>query len=153
MPRHFLRDDDLSPAEQAEVLARAAVMKTDRFGDRPLAGPRTVAVLFGKPSTRTRISFSVGIAEPGGHPLLIDAQSSQLGRGEPIAGTARVLSRQAAAIVWRTFSQDRVAEMASAATVPLINGLTDDFHPCQVLADLQAVQEAHGRLARLLERS
>jgi ornithine carbamoyltransferase len=149
MPRHFLRDDDLSPAEQAEVLARAAAMKADRFGDRPLSGPRTVAVLFDKPSTRTRISFSVGITELGGHPLLVDAQSSQLGRGEPIADTARVLSRQVAAIVWRTFGQERVAEMASAATVPVINGLTDDFHPCQVLADLQTVQEAHGRLAGL----
>ena len=149
MPRHFLRDDDLSPAEQAEVLARAAAMKADPFAERPLAGPRTVAVLFDKPSTRTRISFSVGIAELGGHPLLVDAQSSQLGRGEPIADTARVLSRQVAAIVWRTFGQDRVAEMASAAAVPVINGLTDTFHPCQVLADLQTVQEAHGRLAGL----
>ena len=131
------------------MLARAAAMKADRFADRPLAGPRTVAVLFDKPSTRTRISFSVGIAELGGHPLLVDAQSSQLGRGEPIADTARVLSRQVAAIVWRTFGQDRVAEMASASTVPVINGLTDAFHPCQVLADLQTVREAHGRLAGL----
>ncbi|HEX3389895.1 MAG TPA: ornithine carbamoyltransferase [Streptosporangiaceae bacterium] len=149
MPRHFLRDDDLSPAEQAEVLTLAAAMKTDRFGYRPLAGPRTVAVLFDKPSTRTRISFSVGIAELGGHPLLVDAQTSQLGRGEPVADTARVLSRQVAAIVWRTFGQDRVAGMASAAAVPVINGLTDEFHPCQVLADLQTIREAHGRLAGL----
>jgi ornithine carbamoyltransferase len=149
MPRHFLRDDDLSPAEQAEVLDLAAAMKADRFGYRPLAGPRTVAVLFDKPSTRTRISFSVGIAELGGHPLLVDAQTSQLGRGEPVADAARVLSRQVAAIVWRTFGQDRVAEMASAAAVPVINGLTDAFHPCQVLADLQTIREAHGRLAGL----
>ncbi len=149
MPRHFLRDDDLSPAEQAEVLDLADAMKASRFGYRPLAGPRTVAVLFDKPSTRTRISFSVGIAELGGHPLLVDAQSSQLGRGEPIADTARVLSRQVAAIVWRTFGQDRVAEMASASTVPVVNGLTDTFHPCQILADLQTVREAHGRLAGL----
>ena len=149
MPRHFLRDDDLSPAEQAGVLDLAAAMKADRFGYRPLAGPRTVAVLFDKPSTRTRISFSVGIAELGGHPLLVDAQTSQLGRGEPVADTARVLSRQVAAIVWRTFGQDRVAEMASAAAVPVINGLTDAFHPCQVLADLQTIREAHGRLAGL----
>jgi len=149
VPRHFLRDDDLSPEEQAEVLDRAAAMKADRFGFRPLAGPRTVAVLFDKPSTRTRISFSVGIAELGGHPLIVDAQSSQLGRGEPIADTARVLSRQVAAIVWRTFGQDRVAEMASASAVPVINGLTDEFHPCQILADLQTVREAHGHLAGL----
>jgi ornithine carbamoyltransferase len=131
------------------VLDRADAMKADRFGSRPLAGPRTVAVLFDKPSTRTRISFSVGIAELGGHPLIIDAGSSQLGRGEPVADTARVLSRQVAAIVWRTFGQDRVAEMASASTVPVINGLTDAFHPCQILADLQTIREAHGRLAGL----
>jgi ornithine carbamoyltransferase len=149
MPRHFLRDDDLSPAEQAGVLDLAAAMKADRFGYRPLAGPRTVAVLFDKPSTRTRISFSVGIAELGGHPLLVDAQTSQLGRGEPVADTARVLSRQVAAVVWRTFGQDRIAEMASAAAVPVINGLTDTFHPCQVLADLQTIREAHGTLAGL----
>ena len=149
MPRHFLRDDDLSPAEQAEVLDLAAAMKADRFGYRPLAGPRTVAVLFDKPSTRTRISFSAGIAELGGHPLLVDAQTSQLGRGEPVADTARVLSRQVAAVVWRTFGQDRIAEMASAATVPVINGLTDTFHPCQVLADLQTIREAHGALTGL----
>jgi len=149
MPRHFLRDDDLSPDEQAEVLDLAAAMKADRFGSRPLAGPRTVAVLFDKPSTRTRISFSVGIAELGGHPLIVDAQSSQLGRGETIADTARVLSRQVAAIVWRTFGQDRMAEMASASTVPVINALTDAFHPCQILADLQTVREAHGHLAGL----
>lgn len=149
MPRHFLRDDDLSPAEQAEVLDLADALKADRFGRRPLAGPRSVAVLFDKPSTRTRVSFAVGIAELGGYPLVIDAQASQLGRGEPVADTARVLSRQVAAIVWRTFGQDRVAEMAGAASVPVVNALTDLFHPCQVLADLQTAREAHGRLAGL----
>jgi ornithine carbamoyltransferase len=147
MTRHFLRDDDLSPVEQAEVLDLADRMKADRFGHRPLAGPRTVAVLFDKPSTRTRISFAVGIAELGGHPLVIDAQAAQLGRGEPIADTARVLDRQVAAIVWRTFGQDRVAEMAAVSRVPVINALTDQFHPCQVLADLQTARAAHGRLA------
>jgi ornithine carbamoyltransferase len=147
MTRHFLRDDDLSPAEQAEVLDLADRMKADRFGHRPLTGPRTVAVLFDKPSTRTRISFAVGIAELGGQPLVIDARASQLGRGEPIADTARVLDRQVAAIVWRTFGQDRVAEMAAVSRVPVINALTDQFHPCQVLADLQTARAAHGRLA------
>ncbi len=147
MTRHFLRDDDLSPAEQAEVLDLADRMKADRFGHRPLAGPRTVAVLFDKPSTRTRISFAVGIAELGGQPLVIDAQASQLGRGEPVADTARILDRQVAAIVWRTFGQDRVAEMAAVSRVPVINALTDQFHPCQVLADLQTARAAHGRLA------
>jgi ornithine carbamoyltransferase len=149
MTRHFLRDDDLSPAEQTAVLDLADTMKTDRFGYRPLAGPQTVAVLFDKPSTRTRVSFAVGIAELGGQPLVIDAQSSQLGRGEPIADTARVLDRQVATIVWRTFDQDRIEEMAKAATVPVINALTDSFHPCQVLADLQTIRAAYGRLAAL----
>jgi ornithine carbamoyltransferase len=150
MTRHFLRDDDLSPAEQAAVLDLAGQMKTDRFGHRPLAGPRTVAVLFDKPSTRTRISFAVGIAELGGQPLIIDAQTSQLGRGEPVADTARVLDRQVAAIAWRTFGQDRLGELAAASQVPVINALTDRFHPCQVLADLQTAREAHGRLAGLV---
>jgi ornithine carbamoyltransferase len=149
MTRHFLRDDDLSPAEQAAVLDLADQMKADRFGHRPLAGPQTVAVLFDKPSTRTRISFAVGIADLGGQPLIIDAQTSQLGRGEPAGDTARVLSRQVAAIAWRTFSQDRLAELAAASSVPVINALTDSFHPCQVLADLQTIRAAHGRLAGL----
>ncbi len=147
MTRHFLRDDDLSPAEQAHVLDLADQMKADRFGYRPLAGPRTVAVLFDKPSTRTRISFSVGIAELGGFPMVIDAQSSQLGRGEPVADTARVLERQVAAIVWRTFGQDRLEAAASVSSVPVVNALTDRFHPCQVLADLQTIRAAHGALS------
>ena len=150
MTRHFLRDDDLTPAEQAEVLDLADSMKADRFTRRPLAGPRTVAVLFDKPSTRTRISFAVGIAELGGQPLIIDAQTTQLGRGEPVADTARVLDRQVAAIVWRTFGQPRVAELAAVSRVPVINALTDQFHPCQVLADLQTARAAHGRLAGLV---
>jgi ornithine carbamoyltransferase len=149
MTRHFLRDDDLSPAEQAALLDLADAMKADRFGYRPLAGPKTVAVLFDKPSTRTRISFAVGIAELGGQPLVIDAQTSQLGRGEPIEDTARVLGRQVAAIAWRTFGQDRVEAMASASAVPVINALTDAYHPCQVLADLQTIRAARGQLAGL----
>jgi ornithine carbamoyltransferase len=149
MPRHFLRDDDLSPAEQAEVLDLADAMKKDRLGYRPLAGPRTVAVLFDKPSTRTRISFCVGIAELGGMPLVIDAQTSQLSRGEPVADTARVLGRQVAAIAWRTFGQDRIEQMAAAAGVPVVNALTDSFHPCQVLADLQTIRAEHGPLPGL----
>jgi ornithine carbamoyltransferase len=147
MARHFLRDDDLTPAEQAQVLDLAAELKRDRFARRPLDGPRTVAVLFDKPSTRTRVSFAVGIAELGGHPLVLDAGSSQLGRGETIADTARVLERQVGAIVWRTSGQERIEEMAAGTTVPVINALTDRFHPCQVLADLQTVREAKGALA------
>jgi ornithine carbamoyltransferase len=148
-PLHFLRDDDLSPAEQAEVLSLARAMKADRFGYRPLAGPRAVAVLFDKPSLRTRVSFTVGIAELGGLPLVIDAQATHASRGETVADTARVLARQVAAVVWRTFGQDQLAELAAASSVPVINGLTDRFHPCQILADLQTVREAHGRLAGL----
>jgi ornithine carbamoyltransferase len=149
MPRHFLSDDDLSPAEQLEVLDLADRVKADRFAFTPLAGPRSVAVLFDKPSTRTRVSFSVGIAELGGYPLVIDAQATQLGRGEPIGDTARVLDRQCAAIVWRTFGQDRIEAMAAASRVPVVNALTDLFHPCQLLADLQTVRERRGDLAGL----
>src|SRR6478735_9430557 len=126
MSRHFLRDDDLSPAELAEVLDLASLAKADRLALRPLAGPRAVAVIFDKPSTRTRVSFSIGIAELGGYPLVIDAASSQLGRGEPIEDTARVLDRQVSAIVWRTFGQDRIEAMASVSRVPVVNALTDE---------------------------
>jgi ornithine carbamoyltransferase len=150
--RHFLKDDDLSPAEQAEVLALAAELKRTRHtaeAPMPLAGPRAVAVIFDKPSTRTRVSFSVGVAELGGYPLVIDAGSSQLGRGEPLEDTARVLDRQAAAIVWRTFGQERIEAMASVSRVPVVNALTDEYHPCQILADLQTVLERKGSLAGL----
>jgi ornithine carbamoyltransferase len=149
MTRHFLRDDDLSPVEQDEVLTLAQQMVTDRFGHQPLAGPQTVAVIFDKTSTRTRISFAVGIADLGGVPLIIDAQTSQLGRGEPIADTARVLDRQVGAIVWRTSGQVRIEEMAGASRVPVINALTDEFHPCQVLADLLTVRQHKGGTAGL----
>lgn len=149
MTRHFLRDDDLTPAEQAEVLDLAVRARADRFRLRPLEGPRAVAVVFDKPSTRTRISFSVGIAEMGGYPLVIDAASSQLGRGEPIEDTTRVLDRQVAAIVWRTFGQERIEAMASVSAVPVVNALTDLFHPCQVLADLQTVAQRRGGVEAL----
>jgi len=150
MSRHFLRDDDLTADEQGQILALAAELKAKRpAGPRPLDGPRTVALIFDKPSTRTRVSFSIGIAELGGYPLVIDAQNTQLGRGEPIEDTARVLDRQCAAIVWRTFGQERIEAMASASRVPVINALTDQFHPCQILADLQTVAERRGALAGL----
>ena len=149
MTRHFLRDDDLTPDELVEVLDLADEMKADRLGRQPLAGPKAVAVLFDKPSTRTRVSFSVGIAELGGYPLVIDAQSSQLGRGEPVEDTTRVLDRQCSAIVWRTFGQDRIEAMASVSRVPVVNALTDEFHPCQILADLQTVREHKKTLAGL----
>ena len=147
--RHFLRDDDLAPDELVEVLDLADAFKKDRFANRPLEGPKAVALVFDKPSTRTRVSFSVGVAELGGYPLLIDAQSSQLGRGEPIEDTTRVLDRQCAAIVWRTFAQERIEAMAAVSRVPVVNALTDEFHPCQLLADLQTVRERKGALAGL----
>ncbi|MCB2413037.1 ornithine carbamoyltransferase [Demequina sp. TTPB684] len=144
MVRHFLRDDDLTAAEQREVLELALAFRKNRYLHRPFEGPQAVAVLFDKPSTRTRVSFSAGIAELGGYPLVLDAGSSQMGRGESVADTARVLGRQVSAIVWRTFGQDRVEDMAEFSGVPVVNALTDDFHPCQILADLAAVADARG---------
>ena len=149
MIRHFLRDDDLSPAEQAEVLALAAELKQQPFSRRPLDGPRGVAVIFDKNSTRTRFSFEVGIAQLGGHAVVVDGRSTQLGRDETLEDTGKVLSRFVDAIVWRTFGQDRLESMASAASVPVVNALSDDFHPCQVLADLQTLAERKGALAGL----
>ncbi len=149
MTHHFLRDDDLSPAEQAEVLALAAELKKNPFSRRPLDGPRGVAVLFDKNSTRTRFSFEVGIAQLGGHPVVVDSGSTQLGRDETLQDTAQVLSRYVDAIVWRTFGQDRLDAMASTATVPVVNALSDTFHPCQVLADLQTIAERKGSLRGL----
>jgi ornithine carbamoyltransferase len=149
MVRHFLRDDDLTPAEQAEVLDLADRLKADPFGHQVLAGPKAVAVLFDKPSTRSRVSFAVGIAQLGGYPLVIDSGTSQLGRGEPIEDTTRVLDRQVEAIIWRTFGQDRLEAMAAVSRVPVVNGLTDRFHPCQILADLQTVRERKGALPGL----
>jgi len=147
MPRHFLLDDDLSPAELLDVLDDADRLKKDRYASRPLAGPRSVALIFEKPSTRTRLSFEVGVADLGGHPIAIDSQTSQLGRGEPIEDTARVLSRYCAAVVIRTFGQDRIDALAAASSVPVVNSLTDLAHPCQALADLQTIRERKGGLA------
>jgi ornithine carbamoyltransferase len=147
MTRHFLRDDDLSQAEQTAILDLAVELKKDRFAVRPLAGPQTVAVIFDKSSTRTRVSFAVGIADLGGVPLIISTASSQLGGKETASDTARVLERQVAAIAWRTYGQAGLEEMALGTTVPVINALTDDFHPCQLLADLLTIREHRGRLA------
>ena len=157
MSAHFLRDDDLTPPGQADVLTLALHLKAARAAGeahvRPLAsaalGPRPVALLFDKPSTRTRLSFTVGVLELGGHPVTIDAATSQVGRGEPVADTARVLERQVAAIVWRTTAQDGLAEMARHSRVPVVNALTDLLHPCQVLADLLTIAERRGGVAAL----
>lgn len=147
--RHFLRDDDLSPAEQTEVLQLALEMKASPYAHRPLEGPQTVAVLFDKSSTRTRVSFAVGIADLGGQPLVLDATTTQIGRGESVADTARVFGRMVSAIVWRTYAQSGLEEMAEYAGVPVVNALSDDFHPCQILADWLTVLEHKGRLQGL----
>jgi len=149
MTRHFLRDDDLSPDEQAEILELAVALKKDPFSHRPLDGPRGVAVIFDKNSTRTRFSFEVGIAQLGGHAVVVDSHSTQLGRDETLQDTGKVLSRFVEAIVWRTFGQDRLTAMASTASVPVVNALSNEFHPCQVLADLQTIAERKGSLRGL----
>ncbi|WP_062134354.1 ornithine carbamoyltransferase [Demequina aestuarii] len=149
MARHFLRDDDLTPSEQREVLELALELRRDRYKVQPFVGPKAVAILFDKHSTRTRVSFSTGVAELGGYPLVIDAQNSHMGRGESVADTARVLERQVSAIVWRTYGQDRIDEMAAHSSVPVVNALTDQFHPCQILADLAAIADERGGVGAL----
>jgi ornithine carbamoyltransferase len=148
-PRSFLRDDDLTPAEQARVLDLAATLKADPFAARPLAGPRTVATIYDKPTLRTQSSFAAGIAELGGHPMLVDGALAGIGRRESVADVARVLGRQASMIVWRTYAQDGLEEMAAHAGVPVVNALSDDFHPCQLLADLLTIREHKGELRGL----
>jgi ornithine carbamoyltransferase len=149
MTRHFLRDDDLSQAEQTAILDLAEELKADRYGAKPLAGPQTVAVIFDKSSTRTRVSFAVGIADLGGSPLIISTANSQLGGKETPSDTARVLERLVSAIVWRTYAQSGLEEMALGTTVPVVNALSDDFHPCQLLADLLTIREHRGALPGL----
>jgi ornithine carbamoyltransferase len=146
MLRHFLRDDDLTSGEQAEVLDLAATYKADPLGHKPLAG-KAVAAIFEKNSTRTRLSFDVGVSQLGGHSVIVDGRTMQLGREETIEDTGRMLSRYVDAVVWRTFAHARIEAMASVAAIPVVNALTDEFHPCQVLADLQTIKERRGQLA------
>jgi ornithine carbamoyltransferase len=147
--RHFLADDDLSSAEQIQILDLADEFKNQPFRHAVFSGPRSVAVLFDKPTLRTQASFAAGIAELGGYPMIVDGRLAGIGVRESIADTARILSRQCAAIVWRTFGQDRLEEMAANAGVPVINALTDSYHPCQLLADLQTIRQHKGALAGL----
>ncbi len=149
MVRHFLKDDDISSAEQAEIIRRALELKKSPYSARPFAGPKTVALIFDKTSTRTRVSFAVGVADLGGVPLIIDSQTSQMGGKESVADTARVLDRQVAAIVWRTYAHSGLEEMAANSNVPVLNSLSDDYHPCQLLADLLTIHEHKGKLAGL----
>ncbi|CAB4711943.1 MAG: ornithine carbamoyltransferase [Actinobacteria bacterium] len=149
MTRHLLRDDDLSPDEQREVLDLAARLKASPYAVRSLAGPRSVAMIFDKPTLRTQVSFGAGVAELGGYPMLIDGALAGIGVRESVEDVARVLGRQVSAIVWRTFHQGYLESMAAHAGVPVVNALTDDFHPCQLIADLLTVREHRGELAGL----
>lgn len=148
--RHFLLADDLSANELTAVLDLADELKASRNdssvgqpGARPLDG-KTVAMIFEKPSTRTRVSFQVAVSELGGHPLPLSAAELQLGRGETVADTGAVLSRYVHALVVRTYAQQRLDELAGAATIPVVNALSDLEHPCQALADLQTFREEFG---------
>ena len=144
MTRHFLKDTDLSPDELTEVLDLAEELKAAPYSMRPLEGPQTVAVFFDKTSTRTRVSFAAGVSQLGGSPLIINPGESQLGHKESIPDTARVLDRMVSAIVWRTFAQSGLEEMAEHSSVPVVNALSDDYHPCQILADLVTIREHRG---------
>ncbi len=146
-PRHFLKLSDLSPAEISSVLARAAVLKrANDFTTRPFVG-KTLAMIFTKNSTRTRVSFEAGMARMGGHALYLHGDAMQLGRAEPITDTARVLSRMVSAIMIRNDSQADQIELATHSRVPVINGLSNLHHPCQMLADLQTWIEHRGAVA------
>ena len=149
MTRHFLKDTDLSPAELTEVLDLAAELKAAPYSRTPLAGPQTAAIIFDKTSTRTRVSFAAGIAALGGQPLIINPGEAQLGHKESIADTAQVMARMVSAIIWRTYAQSGLEEMAAHSSVPVVNALSDDFHPCQILADLLTIREQRGELAGL----
>lgn len=151
MTRHLLTLLDLTTEEITALLRRAHELKAlQRRGQcpRPLAG-RTLAMLFDKPSTRTRVSFEAGMAQLGGATIYLERGQTQLSRAEPLADTARVLSRYVDAVVVRTFAQEMLEELAAHATIPVINGLTDSHHPCQVLSDLMTVEERFGRLTGL----
>lgn len=145
MPQHFLTGAELSAGELDALLSRAIELKADPLGSRALAG-RSVALVFQKPSTRTRLSFDVGVHELGGHPVVLRADELQLSRGEPVRDTALVLSRHVAAVGVRTGPHEMLDELAEHSTIPVINMLTADHHPCQALADLLTLREAYGKL-------
>lgn len=147
--RHFLSSDDLSVEEQRALIARAIHKKRERepYG-RPLEG-RSVGLIFEKPSTRTRISFEAAVFELGGHPIAVRGDELQLGRGESLEDTARVLSRYLAALVVRTFGQDRLEGLAERANIPVINALSDMEHPCQALGDIMTITEIFERLSHV----
>jgi ornithine carbamoyltransferase len=139
--RHFLSSDDLTPVEQAELVGHAIERKRDRGRHPRTLEGRTVALIFEKPSTRTRISFETAVAELGAHPVVLRGDELQLGRGETLEDTARVLGRYVHAVVIRTFGQDRLTALAAASSIPVVNGLSDHEHPCQALADVLTIHE------------
>lgn len=146
-PRHFLDIDQFDGTTLRDILTRGTAFKTAPTQDRkPLAG-KALAMIFEKPSTRTRVSFEVGMKQLGGETIILSDGDSQIGRGETIADTARVLSRYVDAIMIRTDAHDKLVELASHATVPVINGLTDRTHPCQIMADVMTVEEHRGPIA------
>ena len=141
--RDFVQISDITAAEAGELFKLAAAMKSGQYRERPLEG-KTLAMIFAKSSTRTRVSFEVGTYQLGGHPIFLSSQDMQLGRGESIEDTAKVLSRYVEGIMIRTFAHTDVEELAHHAAIPVVNGLTDLLHPCQVLSDLFTVSEALG---------
>jgi len=148
MPQHFLTGAELSAGELDALLTRALELKADPLGSRALQGA-SVALVFQKPSTRTRLSFDVGVHELGGHPVVLRTDELQLSRGEPVRDTALVLSRHVAAVGVRTGPHETLEELAEHATIPVINMLTAEHHPCQALADLLTLREAHDSLQGL----
>ena len=148
-PKHFLDLHKLDAATLREILDMGSAIKAGRHmedGDTEILSGKTLAMIFEKPSTRTRVSFEVGMQQLGGHVVVMDGQGSQLGRGETVADTARVLSRYVDAIMIRTDDPAKLDELAEYATVPVINGLTDDSHPCQLMADVMTYEEHRGSI-------
>jgi len=146
-PRHFLDLDELDPGTLRAILDLAGELKADGAAERPRLAGKSVAMIFDKPSTRTRVSFELAIKRLGGDAVVLNTKEMQLGRGETIADTARVLSRYVDAIMIRTDHHAKLLELAEAATVPVINGLTDRSHPCQIMADVMTFEEHRGSIA------
>lgn len=148
-PRHFLTLLDFSPAELDQLIKRAIEMKQEhKAGADQRAFPgKVLAMVFDKSSTRTRVSFEAGMTQLGGHAMFLSPQDTQLGRGEPVEDSARVISSMVDIVMIRTFGHDIVERFAAHSSVPVINGLTDDYHPCQLLADMQTWVEHRGSIA------
>jgi ornithine carbamoyltransferase len=144
--RHFLDLDDFDTATLRSILERGSALKKGGRADKPLVG-KTLAMIFEKPSTRTRVSFEVGMRQLGGDVVMLSSKEMQLGRGETVADTAKVLSRFVDVIMLRTDSEKKLLELAEHATVPVINGLTDRSHPCQIMADVLTFEEHRGPIA------